>query len=215
MTSARKPDMPTSSSSSPRLRDYTRTPFEIFIVVFTIVPFFVLAYFYAQLPARVPLFLNLRGEVVTWAQTNVLSVFRVPLMAVITQVVCLLMKYGVVQSMAGVPLELDAGRKKLQEQFLGLSGGLWDCFRLAVAFKMSAASLDTIFLSIERFNYLSRPAFVVSAVAATVSKTNFFTGPSSRIQSRFGRVQRRSARAPRPGLHRVQHASREEMPHPV
>ena len=160
--------MQTSSSPSRRLRDYTRIPFEIFIVVFTVVPFFVLAYFYPQLPERVPVFLNVRGEVVTWADTNVLSVFRVPLMAVVTQVVCLLMKYGVVQAAPAMPLEITAVGKKLLERYLSLNAALWDCFRLAVAFKMSAASLDTVFLSIDRFKYLSRPTFVLTAVAAAL-----------------------------------------------
>jgi uncharacterized membrane protein len=154
------------------LRDYTSTPFEIFVAVFTIAPFFVLTYFYPQLPERVPQFLNVRGEVVTWAQTNLLSVFRVPLMAVVTQVVCLLMKYGVVQSMADVPVEIAAEKRILQERFLARSAALWDCFRLAVAFKMSAASLDTIFLSVARLNYLSRPTFVVTATAAFLGVLN-------------------------------------------
>ena len=33
---------------------------------------------------------------------------------------------------------------------------------------MSAESLDTIFLSIDRFKFLSRPAFIVSGIAATL-----------------------------------------------
>jgi len=160
--------MQTSSLPSRRLLDYTNTPFEIFIAVFTILPFLVLAYFYTSLPGRVPLFLNLRGEVEAWTETNALSVFRVPLMAAVTQVVCLLMKYGVVQSAAGRPLEITAERKKLQEQYVSLSAGLWDWFRLAVAFKMSAASLDTIFISLERFKYLSRSTFIVTAIAAAL-----------------------------------------------
>ncbi len=81
-------------SQSHRLRHYTKIPFEIFIAAFSILPFFVLAYFYSVLPDRVPLFMKLNGEVALWAEKSVLSVFRVPLMAIVTQVVCLLMKYG-------------------------------------------------------------------------------------------------------------------------
>ena len=160
--------MQTSPPPSRRLRDYTSTPFEIFIAAFSILPFLVLAYFYPALPERVPLFLSLGGEVERWAEKSMLSVFRVPLMAVVTQVVCLLMKYGAVQSKAVAPLELATGRTKLQEQYLSLSAGLWDWFRWAVAFKMSAESLDTIFLSLERFKYLSRPAFILTAIAAAL-----------------------------------------------
>src|SRR5262249_4998550 len=42
-------------------------------------------------------------------------------------------------------------------------------FRCLVAFKMSAASLDTIFLSLERFRFLSRPAFAITFLAALLS----------------------------------------------
>ena len=148
--------------------DYTNILFEIFILTFSLLPFVVLAYFYTALPERVPLLLNLKGEVSTWAQKSALSVFRVPLMAVVFQVVCLLMKYGTIQAAGTASLQIDIARTKLQEQVLRLSNGLWDSFRWAIALKMSAESLDTIFLSLERFRFLSRPAFITSAIAAAL-----------------------------------------------
>jgi hypothetical protein len=42
------------SPQSQPLRDYTNIKFEILIVVFSILPFFVLAYFYHVLPEQVP-----------------------------------------------------------------------------------------------------------------------------------------------------------------
>jgi uncharacterized membrane protein len=155
--------MQTSDAASLRLRRYTNIPFEIFIALLTLLPFFALAYFYSFLPEQVPLFLNLRGEVDVWGKKSLLSVFRVPMMAVITQAICLLMKYGAVQS---APLDFAAKRAPLEDQYLHLQVGLWDWLRFAVASKMSAASLDTIFLSLPRFKFLSRPAFVITAVAA-------------------------------------------------
>ncbi|HVG29348.1 MAG TPA: DUF1648 domain-containing protein [Pyrinomonadaceae bacterium] len=149
--------------------DYTKTPFEIFIVAFSILPFFVLAYFYPLLPERVPLFLNLQGEVETWAGKSVLSVFRVPLMAVDTQLVCLLMKYGTVASETAVPLGTSEEQTESRKQYLRLSAGLWDWLRCLVAFKMSASSLDTMFLSLARFRFLSRPAFAITVIAALLS----------------------------------------------
>src|SRR5712671_4391894 len=130
------PTMQTSSPQSRRLCDYTNIPFEIFIASFSILPFFVLAYFYSVLPDRVPLFMKLNGEVASWAEKSVLSVFRVPLMAVVTQLVCLLMKYGTVQSRAVAPLKIAIEQTKLQEHYLSLNAGLWDWFRWTVAFKM-------------------------------------------------------------------------------
>ena len=156
--------MQTSSRQTRRLRDYTNIPFEIFIVTFSLAPFFVLAYFYTVLPERVPLFVNLAGEVSTWTPKSALSVFRVPLMAVLTQVVCLLMKYGPLQS----PFDSDIRQAKLHGQYLLLNARLWDWLRWTVAFKMSAESVDTIFLSLPRFNSLARPAFITSAIGAAL-----------------------------------------------
>lgn len=79
--------MPTSSPQSQRLGDYTSIAFEICVAALTALPFFVLAYFYPALPDRVPLFMKLNGDVAVWGEKSWLSVFRVPLMAVVTQVV--------------------------------------------------------------------------------------------------------------------------------
>ena len=157
----------TSSQTQP-LRDLTNTKFEIFIVAFTILPFFILAYFYSLLPERVPQFLTLTGEVATWVEKSVISVFRVPLMAVLTQIVCLLMRYGTLQAGALMSLEVASEQSTLPAQYLRLNAGLWDWFRWAVAFKMSAESLSTVFLSLERFNFLARPTFVITAIAALI-----------------------------------------------
>jgi uncharacterized membrane protein len=151
---------------SQRLRDYTNVPFEVFVVLCTALPFFVLAYFYPALPDRVPVFMKLNGEVAVWAEKSVMSVFRMPLMAVDTQLVCLLVKYGIVHSARTLGREADL---EYQRQYVGLHTGLWDWFRCLVAVKMSAASLDTVFLSLEKFRFLARPAFVITAVAAALS----------------------------------------------
>ena len=110
------------SSQTQPLRELTNIKFEIFIVAFTILPFFMLAYFYSLLPERVPQFLTLTGEVETWAEKSVISVFRVPLMAVVTQIVCLLMKYGTLQSGALASLELASEASKCSSQPRKLCG---------------------------------------------------------------------------------------------
>lgn len=156
------------SSQTQPLRDLTNIKFEIFIVAFTILPFFMLAYFYSLLPERVPQFVTLTGEVETWAEKSVISVCRVPLMAVVTQIVCLLMRYGTLQSGALASLEVASEQSKLQEQYFRLNAGLWDWFRWTVAFKMSAESLSTIFLSLERFTFLARPTFVITGMASLI-----------------------------------------------
>ena len=122
-----------------------------------------------MLPERFPVFLNLSGDVAMWAEKSVVSVFRVPLMAVDTQLLCWLMKYGTVKSEPFAQSDIANERTELQKRYVRLSAGLWDWFRCLVAFKMGAAALDTIFLSIERFRFLSRPAFIVTGIAALLS----------------------------------------------
>ncbi|HEV7395721.1 MAG TPA: DUF1648 domain-containing protein [Pyrinomonadaceae bacterium] len=152
-----------------RLWDFTSIPFELFILTFSLVPILFLMYFYPALPERIPVFLNLKGEVVGWAEKSWLSVLRVPLMALDTQLICLLMKYGTVQSVSTSSKEISQAQSNFEKQFASLNARLWDWFRALVAFKMSASSLDTIFLSLDKFRFLSRPAFLVTAVAALLS----------------------------------------------
>ena len=156
------------SSQTQSLRNLTNMKFEILIVAFTILPFFVLAYFYPLLPERVPQFLTLTGEVETWAQKSVISVFRVPLIAVVTQIFLLLMRYGTASSTAFASFEVVSEQAKLQKEYLRFNAGLWDWFRWTAAFKMIAESLSTIFLSLERFKFLARPTFVITLIASVI-----------------------------------------------
>ena len=150
-------------SHDKRISHYTNLPLEIFVFALTVLPFLLLAYFYSTLPDRVPLFMKLNGEVAEWGQKSVLSVFRVPLLAVIMQIVCFLMKYEMVQAHAAV---VSTDHSKLQERYLSLSSGMWDWFRWTIAVKMSAESLHTVFLTTPRYNSLSQPTFLVTAIVA-------------------------------------------------
>jgi uncharacterized membrane protein len=64
--------------------------------------------------------------------------------------------------------ELVREPAKLQNQYVRLNAGLWDWFRWTVAFKMSAESLSTVFLSLERFKFLARPTFILIAIASLI-----------------------------------------------
>lgn len=161
--------MQATSPTHPRLKDFTSVPFEVFVVALTALPFFALAYFYPALPGRVPVFLNLGGEVATWAPKGLMSVFRVPLMALDTQLICLLAKCCTVKSEAAAPPAADALRAESRAKHLRLNAGVWDWLRCLVAVKMSASSLDTVFLSVERLKPFARTAYAVTAAAALLS----------------------------------------------
>jgi uncharacterized membrane protein len=155
-----------SADPSPnRFRDHTNVIFEAFILSFTVLPILVLIYFYPQLPERVPEYLNLHGEVEVWGRKSLASVFRLPLMAVDMQMLCLLMKYGLWQS--GVVRPLQPGETYTLES-LKLSSRLWDWFRALIAFKWGASSLEVIFLTNDRLHSLATAMRTISWAAAVL-----------------------------------------------
>jgi len=122
--------------------------FELFILACTALPILILIYWYPSLPDRVPEYLTLRGEVSTWSQKSVASVFRLPLMAIDLQALCLLAKYGVWQ--AGISkTDLESAKSsKLTFAFV-------DWLRAVIAVKLGASSLEAIVFSVERYQHLS------------------------------------------------------------
>jgi len=77
------------------------------------------------------------------------------------------MKYGTIQSSSAAHFELDFEQARLREQSFRLNTSLWDWFRWAIAFKMIAESINTIFLSLD-LRFVARLTFIVTAIAALV-----------------------------------------------
>jgi uncharacterized membrane protein len=154
-------------SELPRFRDYTSLFFEGFIATFTVLPILVLIYFYSMLPERVPEYLNLRGEVEVWGPKNVASVFRLSLMAIDLQVLCLLTKYGAWQgSLKAVAKEDSLQLAIFRTESLKLTISLFDWFRAFIAIKLGASSLEVVFFSIERLHFLTTTTRVISWAAS-------------------------------------------------
>src|SRR6266478_3408054 len=106
MRSERGSDKDMSSHSPPsRFDHHTNFLFELFIAALTLLPFLVLIYFYPGLPERIPEYLNLHGDVAVWGRKSLFSIFRLPLMALDLQLLCLLLKYGLWQGQAAWPTE--------------------------------------------------------------------------------------------------------------
>lgn len=150
---------------APRLRDYTSVPLEILIVSLSVLPILLLLYFYTQLPERIPVFLNLRGEVSVWATKSFASVLRLPAMALDLQAICLLMKYGMVQAKPGLPGKNAGEYLQYQRRSAALSAGLWDWLRSFNAIKMCAESLGILFMSNERLHFFGTAAWAVTWLA--------------------------------------------------
>ena len=147
-------------------RTYTNFPFEIFVLALTVLPFVILTYFYSALPNRIPLFINLSGEVTEWGEKSVFSVFRVPLIAVVMQVVCFLMKYETMRSQASTPLA--PAHATLQERYRSLNTRMWNWLRWTIGFKTTAESLHTILLSITTLSFLSQPTFFTTIIVTLI-----------------------------------------------
>ena len=142
-----------TSKSPYRLGDYTSVTLEVVVVALTVVPILVLIYFYPRLPELIPVFMNLRGEVEVSAAKSLISVFRVPAMAIDLQLIFLLMKYGTIKSQRKLSSQLTGGNQEYLEyqgRITGLTARLWDAFRLLSAFKMAAESVSVIFINDER-----------------------------------------------------------------
>ncbi|HEY0322655.1 MAG TPA: hypothetical protein VGC66_17000 [Pyrinomonadaceae bacterium] len=154
---------------SQSLRDYTSLPVEIIVVSLSVLPVLLLIYFYPMLPERIPVFLNLHGDVEVWATKSVASVFRVPAMALDLQAICLLMKYGTVQAKSGLPNGNVAEYLQYQRRADALSAGLWDWLRSFNAVKMCAESLDILFMSDERLHFLRTAGWVVTWLAVILA----------------------------------------------
>jgi uncharacterized membrane protein len=136
-------------------RHYWSFPFEVFIVVFSFLPLAILIYFYPMLPDRVPEYLHLNGEVAVWGRKDFFSVFRLPLMALDLQILCLITKYGIWQGRLVAPVEADEQLAALREQSFRTSFRLFDLLRAFVAIKLAASSLEVVFYSVERFQFLT------------------------------------------------------------
>ena len=150
--------------SSPSLRRYSNLSIEILIASLTFLPIVILIWFYGQLADQIPVFLNLSGEVEVWAAKSIGSVFRLPAMAIDLQLICLLMKYGVVK-FQGVKIR----KESRQDEITKLTARLWDWLRCLVGFKMAAASIEIVFTSVERLKFLAKPAWLVTGAAAIVA----------------------------------------------
>ncbi len=149
-----------------RFRGYTNLPFEVFIAAFTVLPILVLIYFYPALPERVPEYLNLHGEVEVWGRKGFASAFRLPLMAIDLQMLCLLMKYGLWQGSTAQPVAATEKLAIYREESFKLSMSLGNWFRAFIAIKLGASSLEVIFFSIEKFHFLTTATRVTSWAAS-------------------------------------------------
>lgn len=109
---------------------------KIFIGIITALPFILLGIFYNFLPPAVPVFTDIFGNPSVIGPKSIITVFRVPVMALLLQVVCLIM-YG----------NIFSDVKKDRENLVYVNRNLWSAFSIFIALKMSLISLEIIFIT--------------------------------------------------------------------
>jgi uncharacterized membrane protein len=113
-----------------RLRDFTSLRLEITVVLLTLAPFGVLAFYYAQLPDVVPIHWNLAGEADGWADKSFSSVFFLPIITAYMQIFLIILKQDIIRARFRVPADEHAEQVlSLKEISLGASVGMIDWCR--------------------------------------------------------------------------------------
>ena len=113
------------------LRDFSNLLIEAVIVLLTITPFAVLAFYYPQLPDVVPIHWNAAGEADGWAAKSFSSVFFMPLLTAFLQVFWIILKQDIIQARFRVPADHAETILSLKEISLQANVGMIDWCRLA------------------------------------------------------------------------------------
>jgi hypothetical protein len=118
----------------------------------TIVPFVLTGIYYNSMPGNIPLFVNFMGEPLVFVEKTLLTAFRLPLMGLILQAVCLAMYLGCREAASAKP-----GTKGLQRNF-------WLAASLIAAIKLFASSVPFTGIILQDFV----PAFRLVALFAAL-----------------------------------------------
>lgn len=169
-----------------RLSDYTNIALEIAIVVLTIAPVLVLVCYYPQLPERIPVHWNWRGEPDGWARKSYFSVVTLAAMLVYMQGLLLAVKHGILGVKMTLPAEHTEDYLRLKEAALALTVKFMDWMRLLLCIMLGSLTANVAFSAVERLRFLS--GFV--ALATWASALLMFVATAIAIY-RFYRIDRR------------------------
>jgi len=94
-------------------------------VIIAIAPFIILPVFFNNIPPNIPAFVDVFGNPTQIMATSYLSIFRLPLMGIVLQVICLLM------------FMLKLGDQEIKSNRL-----TWSIISIIISLKMSLTSLE-------------------------------------------------------------------------
>lgn len=124
-----------------QLKDFTKVWLEVAIILLTVIPIVVLAYYYPQLPEKVPVHWNAGGEADRWAAKSVLSVFFISFLSIYLQIFLLITKSDLVKARFRIPAENAEKIFPLKEITHLANINLMDWSRLMISVLFASISL--------------------------------------------------------------------------
>jgi uncharacterized membrane protein len=183
-----------SSLRTRRLADYTSLALEIAIVVLTIAPVLLLVYYYPQLPERIPIHWNWKGESDEWARKSYFAVFSLAAMMVYMQGLLLAVKQGVLGVKMTLPAEHTEDYLRLKEEALALTVRFMDRMRLLLCILLGSLAANIAFSAVERLRFLTSILAIITLASgilmfvATAFAIYRFYKVDRRLKAEVGRV---------------------------
>jgi uncharacterized membrane protein len=146
------------------LSEYTNIYLEALLLLLTVVPSLLLIYYYPQLPEKIPVHWNWRGQPDAWARKSFGTVFSLALMLVYMQGLFLLIKHGLTGVKMTLPGEHAEEYLKGKEEFLQTTMRLMDWVRFLTTAMMCSLLLNIVFSSVEQWGRLSGAAAAAASV---------------------------------------------------
>jgi uncharacterized membrane protein len=155
-----------SALKTRRLADYTSLALEVAIVVLTIAPVLLLVHYYPQLPERIPVHWNWKGQANEWASKSYFTVFSLAGMLIYMQGLILAVKHGVLGVKMTLPAEHAEEYLRLKEASLALMVRFMDWIRLMLGIMMGSLAANIAFTAVDRLRFLSGVATTAAWVSA-------------------------------------------------
>lgn len=131
-----------ASSLKPRnVSDYTILPLELLIITFIVAPFFILLYYYPQLPASFPVHFNAAGEADDWIKKSFVAVFFWIFFSAYMQVWLFILKKDMTQVKLNAPASQAEKYLFFKEQKLAINLYIIDWARVSITLLFAIISL--------------------------------------------------------------------------
>lgn len=134
-----------------KLADHTNLLLELMVGLALLIPVGLLVYYYPELPERLPVHWNAKGEPDGWARKSFLTVFLLPILGVYMQVVFLSIKHGVLQTKLTLPAEHAEEYLRLKEKGIVMMVQLMDRLRLVVIALFATLELNLLATTLEQY----------------------------------------------------------------